>query len=125
MVNVKCHSKKIIHWLDKLSSLTEIHSQEANVLHECVHVMKRDWKVMISHIFREHNRVANSMDKLSYKHERELRVFKDPPILICSVIYNDLQSVLTARSFVVDHTQSYVASRVPPPPTLEKCYNLV
>lgn len=83
----------------------EIHSQVANIIYQCVHIMKRDWSVKISHVFREQNRLADSIARLAYGHTRGLRVFKDPRS-IQGAFNDDLQSIPMARSFVKNHIQS-------------------
>lgn len=102
-MSVRSDSMTIVKGLNEPGSIKEMHGQVANILHECLQIMKRDWRVRVSHVYREQNRVADSMAKFSYDLGRGLRVFKDPPLTIWGVFHDDLQNVPRARSVIIDN----------------------
>lgn len=83
--NDNCFVNKIIDWV-------------ANMVVECSRMLKKDWDVKISHIFREQNRAADVMAKLSFEWDKGFRVFKEPPATIHEVLIEDSRRVPTGRS---------------------------
>ncbi|KAK7303014.1 hypothetical protein RJT34_13913 [Clitoria ternatea] len=62
-------------------------------------LVRRDWLVEFSHVFRESNRAADRLAHLGHSHSLELSVkrFSEPPSAITDILRDDLAGVVKQR----------------------------
>ncbi|KAK7303017.1 hypothetical protein RJT34_13916 [Clitoria ternatea] len=62
-------------------------------------LVRRDWLVEFSHVFRESNRAADRLAHLGHSHSSELGVkrFSEPPSAITDILRDDLAGVVKQR----------------------------
>lgn len=68
------------------------------IIDRCKELMRRDWEVRITHVFREQNYVADLMAHKAWKHDRELYVFRQAPSDVKDSLEQDLMKTPAARS---------------------------
>ncbi|KAK2662405.1 hypothetical protein Ddye_000979 [Dipteronia dyeriana] len=68
-----------------------------NIIHACKFHMENDWSYSIHHIYRESNRVADSLDNLEHSLIFGITVFEDPPLQIFDILDDECNGVAIAR----------------------------
>ncbi|RXI03537.1 hypothetical protein DVH24_004189 [Malus domestica] len=61
----------------------------AHLITICRELLRRDCICLVSHVYREKNRVADGMADLSHKFDIGLHVFYEPPPLVDRLIFED------------------------------------
>ena len=68
------------------------------ILDDCRLLSSRFSRIKFNHCFREGNRVADSLAKMSLNQEVDCMAFNSPPVDVLNVFKNDLYGVCLNRS---------------------------
>jgi hypothetical protein len=63
--------------------------------------MKEDWRVVIKHVYREANKIADGLASLACDSREALHLFYQPPDQMISLYQDDLMGVSTPRLIFV------------------------
>ena len=64
-------------------------------------LLTRNWKISITHIFREANSTADFMANLAHSVPHELHLFTSPPVGIYSIMLQDMFMVTQPRFVLI------------------------
>ncbi|KAF7833342.1 non-LTR retroelement reverse transcriptase-like [Senna tora] len=73
----------------------------ANLLHKILDLIKQDWEVNITHVYREGNRVANEIASRGIHSGSGTMIFYEQDDILTELIQNDLMGVGVVRHVVV------------------------
>ncbi|XVF40762.1 hypothetical protein PTKIN_Ptkin01aG0141200 [Pterospermum kingtungense] len=85
-VILESDSAMVVRWMNEgdVSNLTL-----RNLLQLCMSFLRKDWEVKILHVYREQNRVADLLAKLSTSSDRGMEVLVQPPLGVIQALVDD------------------------------------
>lgn len=99
---IESDSRRVVDWLTNNNGHVRTRGVIANIITRCKDMMQRDWVIKVSHIFREHNRVADQLAKKAFIYERGLRAFDHLPSDIREWLELDAKGAPMARRIEIN-----------------------
>ncbi|KAK3228366.1 hypothetical protein Dsin_000247 [Dipteronia sinensis] len=100
---LKVGFKKVVVETDSQSSVsvlsnnTPINHPLFSIIHACKALMDNSWCCSIGHVYREGNRVVDSLAKLGHSLNLGITIFDDPPSHILGALEDDFNGLAVAR----------------------------
>ena len=79
--------------VELLNRRNEAVVKDRNLLISCMNLVKKDWQLIISHVYREGNRSADWMANFSLKHEQGVSLHESPPTEVENILVDDASGV--------------------------------
>lgn len=93
-VHVEIDSKVVLRFIEK--GVQPTHPLASLVL-RCQDLLTRDLVVRFGHVFREGNRVADSLANVAFSLSLGLHLFDFPPPASCSIVLDDVRGISFPR----------------------------
>ena len=84
--------------MDAFSNNHYVNNIISPILDDCKLLSSRFSRIQFKHCYREGNRVADTLAKISYSHEADCMAFNSPPVDVLNVFEDDLYGVCLNRS---------------------------